>query len=206
MRTGHEWESTRTLYHPTGSKYWIPINTPDHGALSTHKQSHMRTLLCAFLVFVSALASSQTWQWSKHIGGPGLDLATTLKIDSSSNIYLTGSYAGQIQANWEDCYFDEDSLFGSHDAFIAKYNSNGELLWLRDIPSTGAVGIATLALDEANAVFYTLGTFEGNCQLDTITVTATGNVGVVLAKWNLEGHCLWARSIASSGCSLTYMV
>jgi hypothetical protein len=159
----------------------------------------MKTLLCAHILLASSIATAQTWQWSKHIGGPGLDLATTLKIDNSGNIYLTGSYAIQIQANWEGCYFDEDTLTGSHDSFLAKYASTGELLWLRDIPCTGAIGIAALVLDQNNAVFYTLGTFEGSCLLDTVTVSATTGVGVVLAKWNFEGHCLWARSIASSG-------
>jgi hypothetical protein len=86
---------------------------------------------------------------------------------------------------------------GSTDAFIAKYSSNGVLLWLRDIPSAGSGGIQLL-LDSVNSVFYTLGTFQGNCLLDTITVTTPAAVGVALAKWNLDGHCLWARTIASS--------
>jgi hypothetical protein len=86
---------------------------------------------------------------------------------------------------------------GSTDAFIAKYSSNGVLLWLRDIPSAGSGGIQLL-LDSVNSVFYTLGTFQGNCLLDTITVTTPAAVGVALAKWSLDGHCMWARTIASS--------
>lgn len=159
----------------------------------------MRTLICAMLLMTATIASSQTWQWSKHIGGPGLDGASIHAVDSSHNIYLTGTYAIPVQSDWEGCYFDEDTLTGSHDAFIAKYNSSGGLVWLRDVPSAGSVGIASLALDPDNAVFYMLGSFKGDCQLDTITVTASSGAGVVLAKWTLDGRCLWARTIATSG-------
>jgi hypothetical protein len=158
----------------------------------------MKTLLCALVLLVSSIAAAQSWQWSKHIGGPGIDQANIQGVDASGNIYLTGTYAGSAQGlNWQGCYIDEDTLMGSADAFIAKYGSSGDLLWLRDIPSAGRVGVGLL-LDSTNAVFYTLGTFQGNCVLDTITVTTPAGVGVVLAKWNLDGHCLWARNIASS--------
>ena len=158
----------------------------------------MKTLLCTLLLLASAIASSQTWQWSKHIGGPGIDQARISIVDASGNIYLTGSYAGRAQgADWQGCYFDGDTLTGSADAFIAKYNSSGGLIWLRDIASIGRVGIG-MVLDTNNAVFYTLGTFQGSCLLDTITVTTAAGVGVVLAKWTIDGRCLWARNIASS--------
>lgn len=159
----------------------------------------MRTILSITLLLASTLTFSQTWQWSKQIGGPCLDEASILLVDSSENIYLTGNYGIYMGWDCEGCYFDEDTLTGSHDAFFAKYSSSGELLWLRDLPCAGWFGIGSVVLDPENAALYMLATVNGDCLLDTVSVTAQSAVSVVLAKWNLDGHCLWARTIASSG-------
>lgn len=159
----------------------------------------MRTLLTTLILLPSTPTFSQTWQWSKHFGGPCVEWASIQVVDSSENIYLTGNYAIPHPTDCEGCYFDEDTLTGSFDAFFAKYSSSGELLWLRDLACTGSIGIGSVILDPDNSVLYMLATVKGDCQLDAITVTAQAAAGVVLSKWNLDGHCLWARTIATSG-------
>jgi hypothetical protein len=143
--------------------------------------------------------SPQTWKWAKQIGGHGLDRASIQAVDSGGNFYLSGTYAPMLYGQYyQGCGFENVALTGREDGFIAKYSSDGQLLWLRDIPSPGFVSIAPIILDEGNAVFYALGNFEGSCQLDTITVSAGGTSGVLLSKWTLDGRCLWARNVASS--------
>jgi hypothetical protein len=159
----------------------------------------MRTLLCALLLLVCTKGSPQTWKWAKQIGGHGKDWASIQALDSEGNFYLTGAYAPMVFGQYyQGCGFENVALTGRDDGFIAKYSSDGQLLWLRDIPSPGSVSIAPIILDEDNGVFYTLGNFDGSCQLDTITVSAGGTSGVLLSKWTVDGRCLWARNIASS--------
>jgi hypothetical protein len=159
----------------------------------------MRTLHIIILLTATLAVHAQDWQWSKHIGGPGRDAASVAGVDGEDNLYLIGGYARPMSPwTFQDCYFDEDTIPGSNDAFIAKYDGSGVGLWLRLLTSPGFAGIGPLILDTANGVFYTLGTFHGSCTLDTITVTAPGGAGVLLAKWDLDGNCIWARTIASS--------
>lgn len=159
----------------------------------------MKSVLSFALMLIALVARPQSWQWAKHIGGPGLDGAVIAAVDGNGQMYVTGGYAGQVPP-WTltGCYFDEDTLTGTENSFIAKYSETGGLVWLRQISNAGWVDVGQLVLDTANAVFYTWGTFEGSCNLGACTVTAPGGRGVVLAKWDLDGNCLWARTIASS--------
>lgn len=121
-------------------------------------------------------------------------------VDVDGNSYTCGIYAADaFQSTYSGCYFDEDTLTGNRDAFLAKYSATGDLVWLRDIQCPGFPSVGPLVLDSANAVFYLIGSFQWNCVLDTCTVSSALGGGVFLSKWNLDGHCLWARTIATSG-------
>jgi hypothetical protein len=102
------------------------------------------------------------------------------------------------QGTFQGCYFENDTLPGSKASFLACYNADGSLHWLRDMSSPdGGASIQVFLLDTMNGAFYTSGGFVWSADIDTCTVTASGH-GVYLAKWNLDGSCLWARTIATS--------
>jgi hypothetical protein len=75
--------------------------------------------------FVAKLDSSGALQWNTFLGGDGLDMSSgeTLAIDGSGNVYATGT----SNSTW-------GSPIRAHsgtgcDAFVAKLDSSGALLW-----------------------------------------------------------------------------
>src|SRR5690606_10525348 len=70
------------------------------------------------------LCSQHCWLWAKRDGGSGPDMAESIAIDDSSNVYITGSFNGSTQ-------FGADVLAGTGDTdvFVAKYNKSGQYKW-----------------------------------------------------------------------------
>ena len=57
--------------------------------------------------------------WSRQLTSSGYDIGASVAIDGIGNAYLGGSTYGSL--------FGPNA--GSYDAFLAKYNSSGSLLW-----------------------------------------------------------------------------
>ena len=66
---------------------------------------------------VSKLNSSGAVQWSRTLGGSGLDYGRDIAVDSSGNVYVTGETSSPGN--------------GMYEGLIAKYNSSGVLQWQR---------------------------------------------------------------------------
>ncbi|MBK7295666.1 MAG: T9SS type A sorting domain-containing protein [Flavobacteriales bacterium] len=102
-----------------------------------------------------------------------------------------------------NCYIDGDTVLGSADAFIAKFDSNGSLIWLKNcISPTGSIAIADLVIDTLSQSIYAIGTYVGGCVLDTITTYAGNYAGVMLSSWSYSGSCLWVKNVATSSTDL----
>src|SRR5690606_10263052 len=108
-------------------------------------------------------------------------------VINGTEIYLTGSFGG-------NAIFDTLSItsVGSDDVFIAKYNTNGDVQWLRRAGGTNtdrANGIAIYGTD----VFIT-GWYAGTAIFDATSITSIGSGDVFLAKYNDNGVVQWVRS------------
>jgi hypothetical protein len=112
--------------------------------------------------------------------------------DNSNNLYITGVYHDSAVFN--------SSAFYSHgglDVYIAKYTSEGELIWHR---SAGG-----LKFDEpwdisiSNNQIYVLGTFKDSIDFSTtglwdgVTLYSDGAEDCFLACYDLEGEFKWAK-------------
>ena len=60
--------------------------------------------------------SSGTKQWTKQLGTSSADYGKGVTIDSSDNIYVTGSTDGGLDGNTNS---------GNYDIFLVKYSSDG---------------------------------------------------------------------------------
>lgn len=157
----------------------------------------MKALCCILILLLPSTLFSQAWQWSKQIGGPGRDEALIGHVDLAGNVYLYGSYAYENQmTNYSNCYFENDTLFGSEDAFLAKYDANGNLLWVKNCVSPSGQVFLHFAFDQINDVFYVSGVFDYSCTIDTCSLNSGYPQTGFLAKLNSSGNCLWIKKIA----------
>ncbi len=78
--------------------------------------------------FLNKFTSSGTLVWSTYFGGETYDWANAIAINSSNEIYLTGSTKSQslaVTANPHQSSYGG----GLGDAFMAKFNNNGSINW-----------------------------------------------------------------------------
>jgi len=116
-------------------------------------------------------------QWVARYNGPGndLDKATTIAIDSSGNVYVTG-------------YSDGSGT--SCDYATIKYNSSGVEQWIRRYNGTGNSDVANaLAVDGSGNVYVTGNSYGLGTYSDYATVKYnTSGVEQWVARYNGPGN------------------
>ena len=120
------------------------------------------TIFLLFLCITTAPVFSQTvkWQWAQRAGGLGSggggadDKAVDIAVDNEGNTYVCGTIYDSFFASFDTISVD---TYGDDDMFIAKYNCEGELQWVKtsgnrqsDSKDWSAVEVDTVA----NYLYY----------------------------------------------------
>ncbi|MBF2080596.1 MAG: SBBP repeat-containing protein [Synechococcales cyanobacterium T60_A2020_003] len=105
--------------------------------------------------------------------------ATSVALDQDGNIYVAGITRAQIQ-------FNPNNPYTGGDAFVAKFDSSGQRLWLNTLGGRGTEEARRLAVDSKGNV-YIVGSTEGSLPGNT----SSGGVDAFVAKYNANGKRLW---------------
>lgn len=137
-------------------------------------------------IFIQKLDTSGKLLWAKSIGGPTNDIAKSIKIDASNNIYLAGTYTGTVD-------FDPGlgianlSSVGKEDIFIAKLDSLGNFIWAQSIGGNESENVESMSIG-ANNNTYTTGSYQGTVDFDfgtgTAYQTSIGRTDIFTLKMN----------------------
>ncbi len=122
--------------------------------------------------------------WVRQFGTPDTDWAVAAAVDQDGNIYIGGGTLGSM----------ENESNGDWDMFIAKYDPDGEQLWLAQ-HGTSAMDLCwDLAIDTVNECFYTVGDTYGDFAGDY-----AGRKDGWVVQFDYDGNWLWGRQIGSNG-------
>lgn len=132
--------------------------------------------------------------WVKTAGGSNNDGGCNAAIDLAGNVYLSGIYGSTSIS------FGSDTLtnMGLADLFIVKYDSLGNIIWVKDAGSNG-VEFASGYTDPLGD-FYLLAGFYYSASLilgtDTInnSDTTVNNAVIFIAKYDNLGNVIWVKS------------
>ena len=105
-------------------------------------------------------------------------------------MYATGFTDGSL----------EDTNAGGYDAYVRKYDALGELLWTRQLGTSGgefAFGLSADGLGSVYVTGYTTGNLEG---------TNSGESDAFVSKYDASGGFLWTRQFGTSGGEFAYSV
>ncbi|MBK6989565.1 MAG: T9SS type A sorting domain-containing protein [Bacteroidetes bacterium] len=141
-------------------------------------------------VFVVKYNATGNVLWAQGEGGGSNDEAYAVKVDGSGNIYVAG-------------YFNQNAMFGTialsttgiSDAFIAKYDSSGTVLWAKKAGGSGDDRTNGLALDEFGNS-YVSGFFSNDTiAFGPIQLPNTSTYNSFIAKYDASGNEVWAKGI-----------
>jgi len=139
-------------------------------------------------IFVAKLDSSGNWLWAKQAGGTNYDYGFGIAIDSSGNSYVTG-YFYSVTASFGSTTLNSS---GGYDIFVAKLDSSGNWLWVKQAGGTSddyGLGIAT----DSSGNSYVTGYFYGTASFGSTTLTSSGDIDIFVAKLDSSGNWLWVK-------------
>jgi hypothetical protein len=146
-------------------------------------------------------------EWAAKIAGNGGSGGRDISVDSSGNVYVIGGYSPTLNVYSQGSTTPATQLSssGNGDVFIAKYDTNGVVLWAAkmggsgiddgygiSVDGTGNVYVTGLYSNDTLTFYTTSGTSSGK------TLSNSGAKDVFIAKYDTNGVVQWAASIAGS--------
>ncbi|MBI2639396.1 MAG: fibronectin type III domain-containing protein [Candidatus Sungbacteria bacterium] len=141
--------------------------------------------------FLVKYASDGSIAWTRIFGTSGLDKITAIKVDGSSNIYVSGWIGG--------AFGGQSFGGGSYDAFVAKYSSGGDRLWIRFAGGSGTEigeGIGVDSSGNSYLIGYTNASFDSQ--------TYGGQWDIFVTKFDSSGNKIWTRFFGDADNELTH--
>ncbi len=141
-------------------------------------------------VFLAKYNSSGTCQWVRSGGSTAGDVAYCVAVDGSGNCYIVGYYGNA------NCTFSGTTLNtigGSSDVFVCKYNTSGTLQWARRGGSAaGSDAGYGIAVDGKGNVYAT-GYFSNTATFETSSITSAGDLDIFFAAYDASGTLLYLK-------------
>jgi hypothetical protein len=138
-------------------------------------------------VFIAKYDRDGTLLWARRAGGADDDQGRAVAADGAGNVLVAGLFKGQLS-------FDHTNVvsLGAQDAFVAKVDPRGNLLWVRTAGGAGLDEASGVTADSAGNVQVT-GSFHGTANFGDRVLTSHGGGDVFVAKYDPLGRLLWAR-------------
>jgi len=148
-------------------------------------------------IFIQKLDVDGNFIWAKQMGNLKKDAGSFITTDVRGNVYLTGHFEKTVDF---DPGKDEYNLTstGERDIFIQKLDSDGNLIWAKQMGGSDKdFGIA-LAIDNSENV-YTIGHFNETADFDPgageYNFTSKGLRDVFIQKLDVDGNFIWAKQM-----------
>ena len=146
--------------------------------------------------------SGAALQWVKRFGGPNNDYASSMAIDAAGNIIISGVFASPVD-------FGGTTLtnIDPQQEFVAKYTSNGALIWAKTFRAQHCFGVAT---DGSNILITgAYGNYGVPANFGGGPLPASGGLGqynVFVAKLNSAGGHVWSHGYGTTGQNIGYSI
>ena len=145
-------------------------------------------------VFVACFSRSGALKWARHGGSTRAlsnanwnDYGTDVAIGTDGAVYVTGEFGGTAK-------FDGISVtsYGYSDGFLAKYDADGYVLWVKRIGGPYEDDGNALAVDPNGDLILT-GLFTGSADFGSDRLHSVGAWDIYVSKWSPDGNVIWAK-------------
>lgn len=154
-------------------------------------------------IFIAKYNPNGGYIWGKTITGTQAKTISAMNIDPSGNIYITGYFSGTVDFDPSSNTAESTATFSTdtsfYNLFIAKYDSNGNFLWVKNM-SGYLYPIKEIVFD-ANGNFYFQGIYWNDVvdidpsPSNSIYLTPTGLRDTYFVKFDPQGNLIWAKTI-----------
>ena len=144
-------------------------------------------------VFVVKYDPSGNVLWAKSAGGTSYDEGESINVDANGNVFVTGYFLSST-INFSGTILNNT---GDDDLFVAKYDLNGILQWVKSASGSSTEKNASINIDAFGDIIVT-GRFDSptiNFSGTTLTNTSSSlNSDFYIVKYNQAGNIVWAKN------------
>ena len=153
-------------------------------------------ITCLLLICtIAALPQSVKLDWANSMAGDSYDACKAIALDDAGNVYATGYFSTTVDFDAGPGVFNLSSI-NAEDAFMAKYDPTGKLIWAKVIGDFRYQAGNALTVD-ANGSIYVTGIFFGTTDFDpgpgVANLISAGNEDIFVCKYDNTGNFIWAR-------------
>jgi hypothetical protein len=139
--------------------------------------------------FIAKYNTYGDFQWVKTgIGG----VPYKVTLDKNNNVYIAGAFSNTINIEGRG-----RNSQGNFDAFVAKYDSEGNHKWYRTAGSGNYDAAFSIAVD-ANENVYIAGKFQDVITFFDLTKVSQGGGDGFIARYSPDGVIQWAESFGGA--------
>jgi hypothetical protein len=138
--------------------------------------------------------------WAKSAGGTSNVLSWGISTDASGNIIITGYFRSPTLT------FDSLTLSnsGENDIFVVKYDSSGNVLWVKSAGGASHDYGNSISTDAIGNIVVT-GSFRSlTLTFDSLTLSNNGDFDIFIVKYDSKGNVLWAKSAGGASSDAGY--
>ncbi|MEJ2628039.1 MAG: SBBP repeat-containing protein, partial [bacterium] len=154
----------------------------------------MVILIVMGIILFDLKAQDSQFQWARAAGGSDYDAGYGVATDRAGHVYVTGYFTESIS------FGDEHQLnaYGGKDIFIAKYDSSGNLCWVKKAGGSDYdIGFGIAVADPEN--IYITGAFSDVAYFDEEQViTGYGQSDIFIARYDSSGGLIWVQKAGGS--------
>lgn len=152
-------------------------------------------IICCNILFFCSSLSAQSVEWIKHWEHQAVASIKKVFTDQENNCYVAGTFS----ENWLNPSFNLTPV-GGIDIFVAKLNTEGQIIWIRSFGSTRDDQVTSLKVSAKGNIFIT-GSYWIEMDLDSTELNTIGSNanGGFIAQFNNDGQTNWAIPINGTG-------
>src|SRR5690242_2638557 len=119
--------------------------------------------------------------------------STSVAADHLGNSVSVGGFGGTVDlGNGLVSNVEGYNAGSGRDIFIAKYNAQGGLIWVKSMGSSGNDAALGVAIDSQNNIIV-VGGFHGTVDFGGVSLTSAGGFDIFVVKYSPSGGLLWAK-------------
>jgi hypothetical protein len=141
------------------------------------------------------------YAWAKKAGGTGTEEGKAITADGLGNIFVGGFYKATATFG----SLPAITAVANHDAFVAKYDSLGNALWVQSVGGSDIDEIYGVSSDALGNV-YAVGVYGTAISAGTTTLTSAGSIDFFVAKYTAAGSLSWIKSYGSVNSEYGYAI
>ncbi len=144
--------------------------------------------------------------WVRNAGSTNtLERCNAVAIDSADNVIISGYYAS-LSMNFDSSVTINNSAGTTDEIFVAKYNSNGTVLWATSLAGAGQERVNAVCTDGQGNIYLGGWYSSSTSSIGGFTVPSAPGKGGFVLKLDAAGTPVWVKTQQSSAIEEIYSV